>query len=155
MEFWHCFLFWYQCVYLAIKIQIFNRHFMPFSVRKMSRRIFKDCHRQTPNLLSESIVWLLRHSQTGQFFSHRRWMELMGFKHHKSMRKQRFQHLKAICIHFMQFCSPWITRKKWHSNTFRSSFKMTKKSLLVTFSTTFFLPFHLAIRRQRCPKSLG
>ena len=25
-------------------------------------------------------------------------MELIGFKHHKSMRKQRFQHLKAICM---------------------------------------------------------
>ena len=46
------------------------------------------------------------------------------------MREQRFQHLKAICIHFMQFCSPWITHKKWHSNTFRSSFKMKKKILV-------------------------
>ena len=30
-----------------------------------------------------------------------------------------------------------------------------QKSLLVTFSTIFFLPFHLAIGRQRCPKNLG
>ena len=30
-----------------------------------------------------------------------------------------------------------------------------KKSLLVTFSTIFFLPIHLAIGRQRCPKNLG
>ena len=30
-----------------------------------------------------------------------------------------------------------------------------KKSLLVTFSTIFFLPFHLAIERQKCPKNLG
>ena len=25
--------------------------------------------------------------------------------------KQRFQHLKAFFIHFMQFCGPWITHK--------------------------------------------
>ena len=34
-----------------------------------------------------------------------------GLKHHKSMRKQRFQHLRALFIHFMQFCGPWITHK--------------------------------------------
>ena len=28
-----------QCVYLAVKNQIFNRHSLPLSVRKMSRRI--------------------------------------------------------------------------------------------------------------------
>ena len=49
-----------------------------------------------------------------------------GLKHYTIMRKQRFQHLKALFIHFIQFCGPWITHKKWHSNTFRSSFKMTK-----------------------------
>ena len=55
------------------------------------------------------------------------------------MRKQRLQHLKTLFIHFMHFCGPWITHKKLHSNTFRSSFKMIKKLLLVKFSTTFFL----------------
>ena len=30
-----------------------------------------------------------------------------------------------------------------------------KKSLLVKFSTIFFLPFHSAIGRQGCPKNLG
>ena len=34
-------------------------------------------------------------------------------------------------------------------------FQNDKKSLLVTFSTIFFLPFHLAIWRHRCPKNLG
>ena len=34
-------------------------------------------------------------------------------------------------------------------------FQNDKKSLLVTFSTIFFLPFHLAIERLRCPKNLG
>ena len=48
-------------------------------------------------------------------------MVLIGLKHNKSMRKQRLQHLKALFIHFMQICGPWITH-----NTLRSSFKMTK-----------------------------
>ena len=39
--------------------------------------------------------------------------------------------------------------QKCHSNAFRVSFKMTKKSLLVTFSTTFFLLFHLAIMASK------
>ena len=34
-----------------------------------------------------------------------------GLKHNKIMLKQRFQHLKALFIHFMQFCGPWITHK--------------------------------------------
>ena len=34
-----------------------------------------------------------------------------GLKIHKIMRKQRFQHLKALFIHFMQLCGPWITHK--------------------------------------------
>ena len=38
-------------------------------------------------------------------------MVLTGLKHHKVMRKQRFQHLIALFIHFMQFCGPWITHK--------------------------------------------
>ena len=38
-----------------------------------------------------------------------------------------YANLKAtVFTHFMQFCGPWITDKKWHSNTFRSSFKMTQ-----------------------------
>ena len=89
----------------------------------------KDCHRQT----SKPVVWIHSLAITplpkGAIFSHRkRWMVLTRLKHHKSMRKPRFQHLKALFIHFMQLCGPWITRKKIHSNTFRSSFKMTKKS---------------------------
>ena len=117
---------------------------------------FKDCHRQTP----KPVVWIYSLAITpqpnGAIFSHRkRWMVSTGLKRHKIMRKQRFQHLKAFFIHFIQFCGPWITHKKWHSNTFRASFKMTKQSLLVTFSTTFFLLLHLAIRRQRCLKKLG
>ena len=41
------------------------------------------------------------------------------------------------------------------SNTFRSSFKMTIKLMIVTFSTIFFFLSHLEIGRQRYPKSLG
>ena len=119
-------------------------------------KLFKDCHRQT----SKPVVWTFRLAITPQpkvaIFSHRkRWIVLTGLNHHTIMWEQRFQHLEAFFIHSMQFCGPWITHKKWHSNAFRSSFKMTKKSLLVTFSTIFFLPFHLAIGRQRCPKNLG
>ena len=156
MEFWHCFVFWKQCVYLAIKNQIFNRHSMPLSVRKMSRQIFKDCHRQTP----KPVVWThslaITPQPKGAIFSHRkRWVVLTWLKHHTIIWKQGFQHLKAFFIHFIQFCGPWITHKKWHSSACRSSYKMTKISLLVTLSTIFFLPFHLAIGRQRCPKKLG
>ena len=43
----------------------------------------------------------------------------------------------------MQFCGPWITRKKRHSNAFRPSFKMTKKTVLVAFSTIFFFAVSL------------
>ena len=118
--------------------------------------LFKDCHRQTP----KPVVWTHSLAITpqlkGTIFSHRkRWVVSTGWKHHKITWKQRFQHLKAFFIHFMQFCGPWITHKKWHSNAFRSSFKMTKKSSLVTFSTIFFCRFIWQFGRQRCPKNLG
>ena len=44
--------------------------------------------------------------------------------------------------------------KKHHFNTLRVKFKNGTKVMLVTFSTIFFLPFHLAIGCQRCPKNL-
>ena len=89
--------------------------------------LFKDCHRQT----WKPVVWTYRLAITPQskvaIFSHKkRWIVSTGLNHHTIMWKQRFQHLKAFFIHFMQFCGPWITHKKWHSNAFRSSFKMTK-----------------------------
>ena len=106
-------------------------------LERCPHKSFKDCHRLTP----KPVVWI--HSQAitpppkGAIFSHRKkWMVLTRLKHHKVMWKQRFQHLKALFIHFMQFCGPWITHKKWHSNTFRSSFKMTKNPRL-----SHFLPF--------------
>ena len=88
---------------------------------------FKDCYRLTP----KPVFWIHSLAVTpqpkGAILSHRkRWMVSTDLKHHKSMWKQRFQHLKAFFIHFMQFCGPWITHKKWHSNIFCSSFKMTK-----------------------------
>ena len=88
---------------------------------------FKNCHRQT----SKPVVWThclaIKPLPSGTIFSHRkRWMALTRLKHHKIMRNPRLQHLKALFIHFMQFCGPWITRQKWHSNTFRWNFKMTK-----------------------------
>ena len=89
--------------------------------------LFKEWHRQTP----KTAVWTYRLAITPRpkvaIFSHRkRWIISTGLKHHTIMWKQRFQHLKAFFIHFMQFCGPWITHKKWHSNAFRLSFKMTK-----------------------------
>ena len=74
--------------------------------------LFKDCHRQTP----KPVVWThslaIRRSQKGAIFSQRkRWVVSTGSKHHTIMWKQRFQHLKAFFIHFMQFCGPWITHK--------------------------------------------
>ena len=118
--------------------------------------LFTDCHRQTP----KPVVWThslaIMPQPKGAIFSHRkRWMVSMELKHHTIIWKHRFQHLKAFFDHFMQFCGPWITHKIWHSNAFRSNFKMTKKTLLVTFSIIFFLPFHLAIGHQSCPKNLG
>ena len=117
---------------------------------------FKDCQRQTP----EPVVWIHSLARTPQpkganFSNWKRWAVLEGLKHNKIMRKKRFQHLKALFIHFMQLCGPWITHKQWHSNTFKSTFKMTKESLLETFSIIFFLLFHLAIRRQRSPNNSG
>ena len=89
--------------------------------------LFKDCHRQTPKPVVWTHILTITPQPKGAIFSHRkRWMVLTGLKHHTAMWKQRFQHLKALFIHFMQFCGPWITHKKWHSNAFRSSFKMTK-----------------------------
>ena len=68
MEFWHCFVFWKQYVYLTIKNQVFNRHSLPLSVRKMSRRIvLRLSQTNAKNQLSEPIDWPLRHSQKGQF----------------------------------------------------------------------------------------
>ena len=93
--------------------------------------LFKDCHRQTPKPVVLTLRLAITPKPKGTIFSHKkRWMGSMGSKRHTIMWKQRFQHLKAFFIHFMQFCGPWITHKKWHSNAFRSSFKMTKKILV-------------------------
>ena len=117
---------------------------------------FKIVTDKRQNKLSESIVWPITPLPKGAIFSlWKRWMVWTGLKRHKIMRKPRFQHLKALFIHFTQFCRPWITHKKWHSNKVRLSFKNDKKSLLVTSSTIFFLLFHLAVGRQRCPNNLG
>ena len=122
-------------------------------LKRCPGRWFKDCHRQTQKPFGWTHRLAISPQPKGAIFSHRkRWMVSTGLKHHTIMWKQWFQHLKAFFIYFMQFCGPWITRKKWHSNAIRSSLKMTKKSLLVTISTIFFLPFHLTIERQRCPK---
>ena len=138
MEFWHCFVFWKQCVYLAIKNQISIVILCLWVLERCPGELFKDCHRQTP----KRVIWThslsIKPQPKGAIFSLRkRWMVSTGLKHHTIMWKQRFQHLKAFFDHFMQFCSPWITFKKWHSVAFRSSVKMTKKSLLATFSIIF------------------
>ena len=127
MEFWHC-LFsvnnvctWPSRIRFSIVIPC------RWVLERCPDESFKDCHRHTP----KPVVWIYSLAITpqpnGAIFSHRkRWMVSTGLKHHKIMRKQRFQHLKALFIHFMQFCGQWITHKKWHFNTFRASFKMTK-----------------------------
>ena len=76
-------------------------------------KLFKDCHRQTP----KPVVWThslaITPQPKGAIFSHRkRWVVLTWTKHHTIMWKQRFQHLKAFFIHFIQFYGPWITHKK-------------------------------------------
>ena len=98
-------------------------------LERCSGKLFKDCRWKTP----KPVVWTHNLAITpkpkGAILSHRkRWMVSTGLKHHTIMWKQRLQHLKSFFIHFMQFSGPWITHKKWHSNAFRSSFKMTKYS---------------------------
>ena len=65
-------------------------------------------------------------------------MVLTGLKHNKIIRKQRFQHLKALFIPFMQFYGPWITHKNGIPIHLDQVLKWQKKSLLVTLSTNFF-----------------
>ena len=58
------------------------------------------------NKLSEPKGWSLLHSQIRAIFPHKRWVVSMELKCHEIMRKQRYQHLKALFIHYMQFpCS--------------------------------------------------
>ena len=100
-------------------------------VERCPGELFKDWHRQT----TKPVVWThslaIMQRPKGAIFSHRkRWMVLTELKHYTSMWKQRFKHLKAFFIHFMQFCGPWIAHKKWHAIAFRPSFKMTKKILV-------------------------
>ena len=144
MAFWHCFVSWKQWVNLAIKNQISIVILCLWVLERCPDELFKDCHRQTP----KPVVWThslaITPQPKGKIFSHRkRWMVSTGLKHHTIMWKQRFQHLKALFIHFMQFCGPWITHKKWHSNAFWSSFKMTK-ILVSNIFYHFLVPFHLA-----------
>ena len=92
-------------------------------IERCPSELFKDCHRQTP----KPVAWTHRLAITpqpkGAIFSHRkRWVVSTGLKHHTIMWKHRLQRLKAFFIHSMQFCGPWVTHKKWHSNAFRSSF---------------------------------
>ena len=100
---------------------------------------FKDCHRQTPKpvVLTHSLA--ITPQPKGALFSHKkRWVVLTWLKHHTIMWKQRFQHLKALFIHFS---GPWITHKKWYSSACRSSFKMTKLSLLLWNWIPWWTPF--------------
>ena len=81
-------------------------------LERFPNELFKDCHRQTP----KPVVWTHSLAITPQrkgaiFFHGKGWMVSTGFKHHTIKWKQRFQHIKALFIHFMQFCGPWITHK--------------------------------------------
>ena len=75
--------------------------------------LLKDYHRKTQKPAVGIHSLAIMPQPIGAIFFHRKkWMVSTGFKHHKFMQKQRVQHLKAIFIHFMQFCGPWITHKK-------------------------------------------
>ena len=114
---------------------------------------FKDCHRQMP----EPVVWIYSLAITPQpnraIFSHRkRWMVSTGLKHHKIMRKQRFQHLKALFIHFMQFCGPCIIHK--NDIPIHSEQALNDKKILVS---NIFYHFLFAVSfmwqsRDECPQ---
>ena len=106
----------------------FQSSFYAFECKK---DVPTNCLKFVTDKRQKPVVWTYSLAITpqpkGAIFSHRkRWMVSMGLKHQTIMWKHRFQHLKAFFIHFMQFCGPWITHKKWHSNVFRPSFKMTK-----------------------------
>ena len=73
-------------------------------------------------------------------------MVLTGLKHHKIMRKQRFQHLKAIFIHFMQFCGPWIT----HKNDIPIQFGQVLKYQKILVSNIF---YHFVFAVSLCNKA--
>ena len=56
-----------MCV-LGHQESVFNRHSMPLSVIKMSRRIVQSLSQtDSKHQLSELVVWSLRQSQKGQF----------------------------------------------------------------------------------------
>ena len=75
-------------------------------------------------------------------------------QHHKVMRKQRSQHLKTLFIHFMHFCGPWITHKKLHFNTFRPSFKMTKKNIVCNIFYHFLFAVSLGNKASKMSEKL-
>ena len=82
-------------------------------LERCPNELFKDYYRQTPKPVVGTHSLAITPQPKGAFFYHmKRWMVSTGLKHHKIMQKQRFQHLKAIFIHFMHFCGPWITHKK-------------------------------------------
>ena len=123
MEFWHGFFFWKNVCTWVSWIRFSIVILCIWVLERCPNELFKNCHRQTP----KPVVWnhslAIKPQPKGAIFPHRnRWVVLTGLKHHTIMWKQRFQHLKAFFILFMQFCGPWITFKKWHSNAFRSSF---------------------------------
>ena len=83
-------------------------------------------------------------------FSHRiRWVVSMGLKHHETMQKQRYQHLKALLFHFMQFCGPCFRHKKWHSSTIRLSFKITQNSMSFNICFHFLSAVSLGSRASK------
>ena len=56
------------------------------------------------------------------------------------MRKHRFQHLKALFIHFMQFYGPWITHK--NDIPIHLEQDLNDKKILVS---NIFYHFHFAV----------
>ena len=62
--------------------QIFNRHSMHMSIRKLSRRMSKIVTDKRQSQLSEPIVWPLCHSQKGQFLSQEEVGGIVVIKHH-------------------------------------------------------------------------
>ena len=93
--------------------RISKRHLCLWVLERCPDESLKDCRRQTSKPV---VVWIhslaIMPQPKGAIFSHRkRWVLVTGFKHNQIMQNQGFQHLKAIFIHFMQFCGPWITHK--------------------------------------------
>ena len=98
-------------MYWTNKYQTFIRHSMILSVKKMTHPIVQRLS-QTNDKTSCLNAGHYFAAQTGNFLSQEEVVVLTEFKHHETMRKQRYQHLKALFIHFMHLCGTCLVHKK-------------------------------------------